>query len=113
MSDTIISNSDGNDVVVATGPYPGTPVLRFPSGGFGTNGGPGSLIYGQSITPPNVGAGTLAFEFDPPIGRLIFAVIAGIMQLPVNCSVDSGVLVFEAGQILPPADPVTALYVSA
>ncbi len=110
MSDKVISNTENGDVVVATGPYPGTPLLRVPASGVFTDGGPGSIIYALSTTPPNDGAGYLGpFAFDPPIGTLLCAFVGGVAQYPDTVTVDdSGITLVN---VAPPVDNVGAIFI--
>jgi hypothetical protein len=110
MSDKVISNTENGDVVMATGPYPGTPLLRVPASGVFTDGGPGSIIYALSITPPNDGAGYLGpFAFDPPIGTLLCAFIGGVVQNPDTVGLDDSGITFNS--IVPPAEVVGAIFI--
>jgi hypothetical protein len=79
---------------------------------MGTNGGPGSLLYGESTTPPNPGAGVLLFAFDPPVAHIITVYVDGIALFPNNSSVSDGGVLLDGSAISPPSGNVTALYVS-
>jgi len=110
MSDKVILNTDGDGVVVATGPYPGVPLLRVPAAGLFTDGGPGSILYALSVTPPNDGAGFLGpFEFDPAIGTLLVAFVGGVAQYPDTVGLDDSGITFNS--ITPPADNVSAIFI--
>lgn len=112
MSDVIIGNPSGGDIVFASGPYPGRELLRL-----SPNATPGSVsgtLVAELSTTLGDGATVLTFAFADPIGRLLLAFIGGVMQLPADCSVDDqGQLVFSAN-VTPPAaeDLVTALYIA-